>query len=199
MTIAQLPPIEKVRLFNRKEYYKMFRAGLFRDRRVELYDGVIVEMSPQDDPHALTIAILTEWLVSQLLGKYTIRCQLPLVVSEMTELEPDFAIVPGTAADQTGHPATAPLVIEVSHTTVSYDRRKGNGFASAQVPEYWIVNLRQRHIEVYSNPIADPGVKFGHCYQQKRVVTQDQSIKALHVPLRAEKVSRLFPAALREL
>jgi hypothetical protein len=79
------------------------------------------------------------------------------------EPEPDVAIVMGPAGRYDGHhprPDEVAVVIEVADTTLPYDRTlKLRGYAQAQIPVYWIVNLEERQIEVYSNPTvgANPG------------------------------------------
>ena len=86
MTITAEP---KTRRFTREEYYKMYNMGMFEGQRVELIQGEIITMAPQNNPHALAVAIITGWLVRGLGEQFTVRCQLPLVASDDTEPEPD--------------------------------------------------------------------------------------------------------------
>lgn len=132
----------------------MVELGLFQDERVELLRGVLVTMSPQYAPHASTVQALTELLAEQLRKRFGLRVQLPLALSEDSEPEPDVAIVPrGNYA--TEHPTTALLVIEVSDSSLDKDRKKAAIYARADIPEYWIVNLEGRTVEVYSSPDGD--------------------------------------------
>jgi Uma2 family endonuclease len=143
-----------VRSLTRAEYHQMIALGLFEDERVELIRGVLVKMSPQLAPHAWTVQRLTELLVPLMQGRYTVRFQAPLALSDDTEPEPDAAVVPfGKYSAE--HPRTAVLVIEVSDTSLRKDRRKAAMYASPGIPEYWIVNLDARTVELYTSPEGD--------------------------------------------
>jgi Uma2 family endonuclease len=145
---------EQVRPLKRSEYDRLVALGMFEDERVELIRGVLVKMSPQLAPHASTIRKLTQILMAQLQGRFTLSIQLPLALSDDSEPEPDVAVVPLGDYD-TQHPTTALLVIEVSDTTLRKDRAKAALYASAGIGEYWIVNLGARAVEIYSSPDGD--------------------------------------------
>lgn len=141
---------ETFRPLKRTEYDRMVELGLFQDERIELIQGVLVKMSPQYAPHASTVQKLST-LFARLQDRFTVRCQLPLALSDDSEPEPDVAIVP-LGDYETDHPSTAHLVIEVSDSSLASDRRKAAIYAAAGVPEYWIVNLDARAFEIYSSP-----------------------------------------------
>ena len=132
----------------------MVELGWFDDERVELLHGVLVKMSPQLAPHASTVQRLNQLLMVRLQGRFTLRIQSPLALSNDSEPEPDVSIVPLGDYD-TEHPCTALLVIEVSDTTLRKDRGKASVYASAGIAEYWIVNINARTVEVYRSPEAD--------------------------------------------
>ena len=145
---------ESVRSFKRSEYDQMVELGLFQDERVELIRGVLVTMSPQLAPHASTVQRLNQLLMTRLQGRFTLRIQSPLALSDDTEPEPDVAVVALGDYDAE-HPSTALLIIEVSDTTLNKDRGKAAVYASAGIGEYWIVNIGARTVEVYSSPDGD--------------------------------------------
>jgi Uma2 family endonuclease len=153
---AAFPSIEPelVRSFKRSEYDQMVALGLFQDERVELLRGVLVKMSPQLAPHASTVQKLTQLAITRLQGRFTVRVQSPLALSDDSEPEPDVAVV-ALGDYEAEHPATALLVIEVSDSTLRKDRGKAAIYASAGIAEYWIVNLGARAVEVYSSPDGD--------------------------------------------
>ena len=92
--MISLPDLEP-RPFSVADYHRMIDAGIFdEDERVELLEGVIVQMSPQKDPHQFTIEFLTHSLVGQVGDRFRVRVQLPLVLGDQSQPEPDFAIVP---------------------------------------------------------------------------------------------------------
>ena len=144
-----------VRRLRREDYDRLVEQGVFDREKVELIRGVIVRMSPQGAPHAGPIELLTEILVPALLGRARVRVQLPLIGPDDSEPEPDIAVV--AKADHTKeHPAAAHLVVEVARTSASYDRgTKGPLYAEMGVPEYWIVDVVNRVVEVYREPRGD--------------------------------------------
>jgi Uma2 family endonuclease len=156
------------RLWTRDEYYKMAEAGVFRPgERVELIGGKIVAMSPQNSPHYTAIRLIEDALRTAFGAGYDIRVQGPLDVSPSSQPEPDIAVVRGTARDYArAHPSTALLVVEVSESSLAFDRgEKASLYASAGIPEYWIVNLPDRRLEIYSDPIPLAGQPYGYGYR----------------------------------
>ncbi|HUO10317.1 MAG TPA: Uma2 family endonuclease [Phycisphaerae bacterium] len=191
MTIAEPPSRLK---FTRDDYYRMFNMGLFEGQRVELIQGEIIKMSPQNNPHALTCAIVNNWLVKSLSDDFTVRCQLPFVASDDTEPEPDFAVLPGSPQSQQEHPTTALFVIEVAASSLSYDRKKTDIYASRGVPECWILNIPDRQIEVFRQPAAAAESPFGHRYNSSTVFSLEQTVQLLNLPIPPIQVKRLFPS-----
>src|SRR5436190_18667624 len=121
MTIAEPTTAEpSTRRFTRDEYYRMAEIGIFDGQRVELIHGEIIKMSPQNKPHALTVAIINGWLIRSLGENFTVRCQLPVVASDDTEPEPDFAVLTGSPESQHDHPTTALLMIEVADSSLDH-------------------------------------------------------------------------------
>ena len=145
---------ELVRPILRSEYDRMIEAGVFQDDHVELIRGVLVKISPQLAPHASTVQKLTQLLMARMQGRFGVRIQSPLALSDDSEPEPDVAIVPLGDYD-TEHPRTALLVIEVADTSLRKDRGKAAIYASAGISEYWIVHLGARTVEVYASPDGD--------------------------------------------
>ncbi len=130
----------------------MVAAGFFRDERVELVQGVVLEMSPQNAPHSFVIQFLTRLLMPRLLGRADLRVQLSFIAGVDSVPEPDLAVVAlGNYMD--AHPSQALLIIEVADSSLKFDRQeKAALYARAGVPEYWIVNLAGRSIERCSEP-----------------------------------------------
>ena len=128
-------------------------GALSEDDHVELLEGVLVAMSPQSDRHAWIIVRLNEVFTPALIGRAWVRVQLPLVLSKTSQPEPDFALVARHDGHVRGHPTTAWLVIEVAGDSLRKDRvLKNRLYAASGIPEYWIVNVPGREIEVYREP-----------------------------------------------
>jgi Uma2 family endonuclease len=137
------------------EYHRMVAAGVFdEDEGVELLEGVIVRMSPQNADHALVVARLSDPLFVALPEDHVVRCQLPLSLSDADEPEPDVAvIVRSTPRSRREQPTTARLVFEVAGDSLRKDREvKGPLYARAGIPEYVIVNLVEETLEVHRDP-----------------------------------------------
>jgi Uma2 family endonuclease len=137
------------RLMSRLEYDRLIAAGLFDNERVELIRGIVVQMAPNGPAHADPIDVLTRHFVRALGDRAVVRVQLPFAASDDSEPEPDLAIVPPRRyADR--HPDQAILVIEVADSSLDHDREtKAPLYASSGVPEYWIVDVKARCVEVY--------------------------------------------------
>lgn len=103
------------------EYHRMLTAGILTTAdRVELLDGQILEMSPQDPPHASTTSSFGNELVLLFAGKAWIRQQLPLTIAPDSEPEPDIAVVkidPQRYRDRHPVPEEVCLVIEIADST----------------------------------------------------------------------------------
>ena len=192
MTIVEPIAEPGVHRFTRAEYERMAADGYFEDQRVELLAGEILDMSPQNHPHAWTISFFTQFLMRNLSDdQYTVRVQLPMIPTETDEPEPDFAVVRGRLADLREHPSTAALVVEVANESLSRDRRKARLYARAGVEEYWIVNLRAGEIIRHTLPQGD-GREDAACAQID-IFAGDQQINSTVLPLPVRRVRDFFP------
>src|SRR5262249_24671840 len=158
--------------WSKAEYYRLGDLGFFHGQRVELIEGQLMDFSPQGPLHANEVDRVFRCL-DRLFGTgYWVRAQLPVDLGQTTEPEPDVSVVPGSSAsDVQAHPTTAALIVEVSDSTLSYDRgRKGSLYARAGVADYWIVNLVDRQVEVYRDPVPDPTQFYGYRYSSQTIV-----------------------------
>jgi Uma2 family endonuclease len=140
------------RPLRRSEYEHLVELGSFAGEKVELLQGRIVEMSPQGRAHAYAVTQLVRRLVPAIGDRAVVRVQMPMALSELSEPEPDLAVV--AAADYLDeHPRQALLLIEVADSSLADDRKiKRRLYAEAQIPEYWIVNLLDGVVEVHREP-----------------------------------------------
>lgn len=153
MKLADLEP-DRVRPLMRVEYDWLVESGAFEDERVELLEGMLVTMTPQNAAHAHTVQRLAELLVLALQGRAIVRVRSPLALSEDSEPEPDVAVVP-IGDYSTHHPTDVHLVIEVATASERRDRMvKAPLFARAGVPEYWIVDVKSRTVRICRHPVS---------------------------------------------
>ena len=171
-------------------------AGVFpREERLELLAGELTQREAVNTAHAVAVR-LVQIALEQVLGAgYDVRPQLPLALSEFDMPFPDIAVVPGSPRDYLAqHPTSALLVVEVSEASLKTDRTvKGSLYASAGIPEYWILNLRERVLEVYREPAADARAVYGAAYQWRRVCGVGEQVSPLAAPEAKLEVAALLP------
>jgi len=163
------------RRFTIKQYEKMVTTGILaQDERVELIDGEIVEMSPIGDPHAAIVDNLAHLLISRLGTRALVRVQGPVRVPPRSMPQPDLAVLRPRSYKREGATTTdVPLVIEVSDTSLQYDRTvKLRLYAHAGIPEYWIADVNTDAVEVYRLPS-------GESYANRQVFSHGESVAPL--------------------
>jgi Uma2 family endonuclease len=144
------------RRFSVAEYHKLIEIGILtEDDNLELLDGYLVHKMSRNPPHDAALQLIQETLPRLLPAGWCLRMQSAITLSR-SEPEPDAAIVRGNARTYSTHhpgPADIGLVIEVADSTLDGDRiDKGRIYAEAGIACYWIVNLVDRQIEVYTLP-----------------------------------------------
>jgi Uma2 family endonuclease len=176
--------------WTRAQYHRAGEAGLFVGQRVQLVTGEIILMSPQGHPHAVAIGLVEEALRTAFGRGFWPRVQLPLALGKDDEPEPDVAVVAGSPrslASAASHPTTALLVVEVADTSLAFDRDdKGPLYAAAGVPEYWIVNLVDRQLEVLRDPKAGR-------YSNVQTLNSGERIRPIAAPTAEVSVADLLP------
>lgn len=136
-------------------YHIMADNGAFGpDERLELIDGEIIEMSPIGSRHARCVNFLAEFLNTHFLELFIVSVQNPIVATDRTEPQPDIALLhrrDDLYIDQLPTGSDVALVIEVSDSTVAFDRaRKIPNYAAAGIEEAWLVDLESEHVEIHS-------------------------------------------------
>lgn len=171
----ELPP-SPVHRFSVAQYHRMIDSGvLAEDDRVELLEGWILPKMPHTPRHDSTVHVVSE-VVSNLLPKtHVVRNQAAMTLND-SEPEPDLAVVLGPSgrySEEHPGPRDTALVVEVSASSLRQDRGlKQRIYARSRIPIYWIVNLIDGQVEVYTSPRAgkSPG------YRERRDYRGDQAI-----------------------
>jgi Uma2 family endonuclease len=141
-----------------EEYERMVDAGVFGDRApIELLEGELVPKKPQNPPHSVSDELCGAELARVIPTGWHIRPAKPVrLPPQDSEPEPDRSVVRGRIRDYSNRhpgPSDIGLVVEVSDATLAQDRgRKLRGYATAVIPVYWIVNLIDGQVEVYTRP-----------------------------------------------
>lgn len=163
-------PTEPVKRWTVSEYHDLIKAGiLVEDAPFELIEGWLVPKMTRNPPHDVALSLLTKWISNILPPQWECRSQMPITLSD-GEPEPDLAIVLGPLTRYVAnhpYPADVGIVIEVSDRSLVRDRGiKLRSYARAGIREYWIVNMVDGFVEVYSLPSGPDGKPSGYAKQQ---------------------------------
>ena len=156
-------------------------------------------MSPspkgESEPHAVAVGLIEDALRAAFGPGWIVREEKPIALDDESEPEPDLAVVPGTHRDYLGgHPARPVLVVEVAETSLASDRGdKGSLYARGRIADYWIVNLVNRTLEVYREPVPDGSAPFGWRYGSVEVLRPPASVSPLAAPAARVAVADLLP------
>jgi Uma2 family endonuclease len=149
------------------EYERLADAGVLKDRRVELINGWLVKKMTTIPTHVIAVDATRQAIAGLLPLGWWLREEKPVRIPDFDEPEPDISVVRGSRNDyRARHPAPDDIefLVEVSDTSLSWDRAgKMFAYARAGVPTYWILNLIDRELEIYSRPT--PGG-----YEDRRVL-----------------------------
>jgi hypothetical protein len=186
----------QIRQWTRAEYGRLIEIGVFDiGERVELLGGELLVAEPQSSPHYTAIGLLEDALKLAFGPGWLVRTQGPLALDDRSEPEPDVAAVQGTVRDYGHqHPARAALIVEVAEVSLALDRaHKGSLYARAGVEDYWVLNLVDRVLEVYRQPVADALAPFGWRYASRETLGVDSNIAPLAAPSSRVSISDLLP------
>ncbi len=142
------------------DYHRMIEVGLLAGRHVELLNGEIIEMPPEGEPHAFYSTESSDYLKALLGDRVTIRQGKPItLIDSNSEPEPDIAIVQPLGREYLQHhpyPENIFWLIEFSQTTLVKDlEAKRKTYAAALIQEYWVVDLKNKQLKVFRDPVND--------------------------------------------
>lgn len=171
------PPL-RTRGLTRAQYDALVDTGALDGEPVELLEGVLVEVSPQSEPHNKAVNRLIRFFNRTLPDEWEVRSQGPLAVSDTSEPEPDVAIVREVPTGPE-HPRTAVLVVEVTVSSRRADLlRKPALYAGARVDQYWVLDLTRQEVVVHTEP-GD----FGYGTVRRRPWSEPREVLGLTVDL----------------
>lgn len=142
--------------FNIHDVERMVKAGMFAgNERVELIEGELIQMAPQGNNHISSIIRLTSFLTSRAGENVLVSVQNAVIINDINEPQPDISLLrfrDDYYSTAKAKPEDILLLIEVSDSTVTYDRKvKVPLYARNGVAEVWVVNLPKKIVEVYSH------------------------------------------------
>ncbi len=140
-----------------EEYEAMVASGAFEGRsHFHLINGYLVEKMTQNDPHCTADDLCGEALTRLIPTGWYIRASKPIrLAAQASKPEPDRCVVRGSIRDysqRTPEAGDAAMVVEIADSSLAADRKMAGIYGSAGIPVYWIVNLIDRQVEVYTDP-----------------------------------------------
>jgi Uma2 family endonuclease len=182
--------------FSIAEYHRLGELGFFApDERVELIRGEIIKMASKGRLHSVCNSLLLRELYPLLGKRAMLRGQEPIILSADSEPEPDVVIARNRDDNYlSSHPEPADilLVIEVSDSTLKYAQKtKLSLYAEAGISNYWIFNLVDIQLEMYSEPYQKQQESLG--YQLQRIVLPNGVVVIPGFPDLSLDLSSVFP------
>jgi Uma2 family endonuclease len=176
------------------QFHYLGDLGMFEGRRAMLIDGVIVEEGPMNPPHRLSLELTADAIRTAFGAGWRVCVQMPLVLGQTTDPEPDIAVVAGTVRGATAHPTTASLVVEVSDTSLRYDTTtKVAAYAAGGIRDYWVLDVNARQLLVFRDPQPDPAAPGAHTYATRLTLNATDTVSPLAAPHAAITVADLLP------
>jgi Uma2 family endonuclease len=185
--VRQTPALPYHR-FTVEQYHAMIDAGILKSgERCELLEGWIIDKKTVNPPHAACVVLAQAYLQSKLTSDWILRTQLPITLAT-GEPEPDFLIARGPArryGQSHPTPKETGLLIEVADSSLDIDRElKSLVYAQAEVQIYWIINLIDSRVEVFTDPIGGKSP----AYRKQRNYSATQTVPLV---LDGEEIARI--------
>lgn len=191
--------IATTKRFTLEEYNRLAELGFFNeDNRVELVRGEIIQMIAKGTPHSVCGTRLNREIIKLIGDRATARMQEPLQLPPNSLPEPDYAVVQNRDDDYlTSHPAPEDvvIVIEISDSSLSYDQEiKLKLCAESGIQNYWIFNLRETILEIYTDPYQGTQGVFG--YRLKQILLPTDQISLPGFQDIVLDLAKVFPALI---
>lgn len=176
--VSQSVPPEPLFRLTVGQYHQLIHAGILSEADpVELLEGILVHKMPKNPPHRVSTGKMRRAIEPLLPVGFHYDPQDPVTLPD-GEPEPDGAVIRGQIDDYVSRhpgPDEVPLIIEVADTSLDRDRGiKLRSYARAEIAEYWIINLVERTIEVYTDP--DTGAPGGPTYRGRAIYSSGDAV-----------------------
>lgn len=193
---AAAPPAPTPKRWTREEYHRLDEQGWFQNQRVELIDGEIILLSSQSPQHAYAAELVRRLLAKAFEPDDWVRTSTPVTHGECSEPEPDLCVVRGPMNEfRARHPSTAALIVEISRSSLQYDRTtKQRLYASMGVPDYWVLDVDHRQLIVHRTPTQTTAGQTCE-YQDVMIVGETGSLAPLEKPDVSFAVADMLPPA----
>jgi Uma2 family endonuclease len=181
----------EVRCLTIEDYHRMAEAGIFSpDERVELLDGTLLKMAAKETAHSSATTRTRRALEQGLRGRGLIRIQDPVQLDDLSEPEPDIAIVALDSLEYAAHhpqPSEIFLLIEIADSSLDFDcGTKASAYARSGVLEYWVLDVQSRKLHVFRSPMTQT-------YESEFVFAETMQIAPLAFPDCILEIREMLP------
>jgi len=181
-------------LWTVEQFHYLGDLGMFEGQRAMLIDGMVVEEGPMNPPHRIARELTENALRAAFGSGWRVCTQMPLVLNQTTDPEPDVALVAGSPRSVTTHPTTAALVVEVSDSSLRYDTTtKLSLYAAAGIADYWVLDVNARQLLVFRAPQPDSTQSHGHGYATHLTFGPNDTVAPLVAPNGVVRIADLLP------
>lgn len=176
-------------------YRELGRLEFFQNVKTMLIDGEIYVIAPPKPPHDVGHGLTHEWLRSVFMPGNHVRLQMGFDIGTRTDPSSDLAVVKGTIRDHSGRtPTEAVMIVEVAESSLFEDTTtKAELYATAGVPEYWVLDLVNRRLLVYRDPEPLPEGLGATAYRTHLAFGPEQTVSPLAAPAATVKIADLLP------
>lgn len=178
-----------------QQYRELYKTGLFNDVKTMLIHGEVFVMGMPGPRHTLGLTRSFRQLDRIFTQGSHVRRQDAFNIGTANDPGPDLAVVPGIPEDYPDSvPTKALLIVEVSESTLLYDTTtKAELYATAGVPDYWVIDLENRQLIVYRDPVPLPAGLGATAYRTHLAIGPNDSVSPLAAPTASVKVADLLP------
>jgi len=176
-------------------YRELGKTGLFHDMKTILIRGEVFAMVLPAPPHNLSLGLVEDWLKTVFANGHHVRNQMAFDVGTESDPGPDLAVVIGNRREYATRQATsAVLVVEISDSTLFMDTTtKAELYATAGVPDYWVIDLNARQLHVFRDPLPLPAGLGATAYHTRMTLNPTDRVSPLAAPAASILVSDLLP------
>jgi Uma2 family endonuclease len=179
--------------WTRASFTRLAELGFFDQYRVELVSGEIIDTGSMKWPHVVAVELVGAVLRGVFATGFWVTEQKPFAAGDSLPV-PDVAVYTGSMRDYADIPAAAALLVEVADSTLTYDTTtKAELYATAGVPEYWVLDLDGRCLHVFRDPAPLPAGLGATTYRSLQVFDAGGSVSPLAAPNATVAVADLLP------